>query len=566
MPALIQIEKFIGGLHLDSTTSNLQMDPSDCLAATNVEYYPRGTISRREGYQSLNMTGDPLTGVMNVFPWKDSTNSNVTLVYTSTSGANVSGDVYTISLAGTTLTPTKVFSAHKYGSTVWSPNLTSDQVHVASYGGSALAVYGGNAFPLIYASTPGCALPCSGATVTTSPPSGAKYICAWGNYVFVANHLVGGTRKYSRVQWNSNGSIYDWPSSYYIDLDSDDGDEITGMCLLHDYLVVFKKKKIFMIYWVGGTLLFKEARRSSTIGTISGRSVVENEGKLYFVASDGAYTFDGTTVKEISKKVKSIFTENLVQNRARCINAGKYRPHRQIWFAYPDTAGWAASLADDYQTADRVLVYDWELDNWCQYTLSLTYFGPMVNANDELYSSLTSSYSTYNRTIASFAGAESEMYIMGHANYDNTVYKNCLSWFGGSDSDKVYTSGSSTLGSKISSEWKSIWFDQGEPNINKRFTRVVTIADAKASTTSAAVTLEVRENWESNYYTDRDGNASQYSLSLTGSNTSLPKELRTDNSRTARAFQFLYTQTASGQPWTIHKLLVEGRTAGRTKV
>lgn len=551
---LLTVEKFIGGLHSPDVTSDIQQDPTDATDILNVEYYPRGTISKREGYVSYNLSSSPITGVMSIFPWRDADFTNTNLVYTSTSGANVSADVYTLSLSGDTVLLTKVFSAQCYPASAWSPKLSADEIHVASYGGSAVAVAGGSDCPLVYASSPGSAVVWSGI------PSGAKHIAAWGQYLFLGNLYSATTRKRSRIRWNSSGDMDNWPTTYYIDLDPDDGDEITGMRALGDYLVVFKKNKIFIVYWQGGALLFRELRRSSTVGCISGRTIIEKDQKLYFLGDDGFYSFDGTNLVELSKKIKDKVYE-IDPSVPWLHHAEIYESHRQIWFGVSKYADGQQYLQSYQRYANRIYVYDWELENWTMYDIPSTAFANVLLGTEYYWYDLTETYASNTRTIGSYTGAESPIFLIGHANYTDSSRKSCLSKFGGSSSDISTTA--------IDAYWQSIWFDLGDPTINKRYTRWTILANQESTSTAISLTAQLHEDFKSTTYLLDDGTSSSHTVYLTGSssyNTNNPLEQRIDTSRTCRAFQVKIRNNIANEKFTVHKMVVDGMTKGRTKV
>jgi hypothetical protein len=552
---LITIEKFVGGWHSSNVTSDIQQDPTDATDLLNVEYYPRGTISKRGGYVSYDMSSNPLTGVMNIFPWKDNNFSNTNLVYTSTSGANVSGDVYTLTISASTATVSKVFSAVSHPASSWSPKLSADEVHVASYGGSAIAVAGGSDCPLVFATSPGCAVIWSGV------PSGSKYVVAWGQYLFVANLLVGATRNRSRIRWNTNGDMANWPSTYYIDLDPDDGDEITGMRALGDYLVVFKRNKIFVIYWQGGALLFKELRRSATVGCVAGRTIVEKDQKLYFLADDGFYSFDGTNTTELSKKIKDKVLD--IDFSVPWLHHSEvYESHRQIWFGVRHKMVAGEEALQDYQkSANRVFVYDWELDNWTIYDIQASTFANIMTSAEKYWYDLIENYSSNTNTIGSYTGAESPIFLLGHSNYTNSVKKSCISEFTNSTVDITST--------PINAYWTSIWFDLGDPTINKRYTRWTILANQESTIDAVALTAQLYEDFKPTSYTLDDGSTSTHTVYLTGTSSwedNNPLECRIDTSRTVRAFQVKLSNNIANQKFTVHKMVVDGMAKGRTKV
>lgn len=556
-PPLLMIEKFTEGWVSPSATSNLQLDPSAAYDIKNVEYHPRGAISKREGFRSYTMSSTPITGVMKIFPWEDHAGNHKTFVYTTTSSGNLSAECYLVELSGAVasnvLTAQKAFSAELYTNraNLWSPNITADEIHVASYAGSAVAVAGGSGPPLIYHTTAGSAVPC-----TSVYYSGAKHIAAWGNYLFLGNILDSGTRERSRIQWNLGaGSIWlsavSWPASYYIDLDADDGDEITGMHLLGDKLVVFKQKKIFLVWYTGDSTLFTYRRQSSDIGCIAGNTIIQKGEYLYFLGINGFYRFDGEAATEVSSKIKDKVIENVNHSLVSVHNAGIYEKHRQIWFAVNYTPFDAATEnADHIRIANAIFVFDYELKNWTLYDIKASALASCV----------------INTTT------QAEDLIIGHFKQTDANRQSCLSKFGSQTSD--------TYQNAISSYWVSKWMDVQDPTRNKRLLRTTIIADQEGTETDTySLTWEMREDWkEYRFNTTIASAAASGTALLTGSSTTLsgetlasyrtgnPMEIRVDLSRTFRAWQLKLSNAVSAHPWTVHKIVFEGMVKGRTKV
>ncbi len=200
----------------------------------NIDLAPRGAIAIRGGTQKLGTSPWQNSAIIKSYQWQSAGNTPTSyfLVFSCVSGST-SAAIATVTISGTSTS----FTTKSFSSSGWAPGI-SDVVDIASFAGSAIFTYKAT-FPL--ASFNGG----SSCQWVTQSPSGARCTAAWGNYLFVGNILSStGTVRYgSRIQWCQAGNIGNWPADYYIDLDVDDGDEITGMWILGDNIVIFKKYK-----------------------------------------------------------------------------------------------------------------------------------------------------------------------------------------------------------------------------------------------------------------------------------------------------------------------------------
>jgi hypothetical protein len=131
------------------------------------------------------------------------------------------------------------------------------------------------------------------------PPT-AKFVVEYKNRLFYANcpdeedgeSLV----VYSKI---NNGDAV--PPLNYEYFGKGDGEEITGIASLPDYLVVFKKNKIFTI---AGDFELKRLEISDyRVGCISPYSIVKVGKQVVFLSENGWYSFDGETLYPVSKTI-----------------------------------------------------------------------------------------------------------------------------------------------------------------------------------------------------------------------------------------------------------------------
>jgi hypothetical protein len=199
-----------------------------------------------------------------------------------------------------------------------------------------------------------------------------------------------------------------------------DGDIVTGVRVVNDQLCVFKRKRMAVVFRAENTDSVTVEWAPAGIGCTSERGLGMYQGKAYFPAEDGVYSFDGSLVKKISEKIQPTYESigNLTTIVGECFN-GKY------YMAYTPAGG---------SKNTEVLVYDIESDSWWKYDgMTIGDWVLWDKGNDTF-----------------------EMY--GCDNTNGFVYK---MWTGQTDA-----------GADINFYWKSKWLDYGAPERKKRQRKV----------------------------------------------------------------------------------------------
>lgn len=133
----------------------------------------------------------------------------------------------------------------------------------------------------------------------------ASFLAVKHERVFAANINNNGTRERSRIRWSRVGQADSWESTSWIDVDPDDGTEITGIVPFADGIVVFKEKAMFFLSGVDANT-FTLFPIDSTIGTQSPGSIAVTESDVFFLDNTkGIFRFDGAEVIKVSDKIES---------------------------------------------------------------------------------------------------------------------------------------------------------------------------------------------------------------------------------------------------------------------
>ncbi len=451
----------------------------------NVDLYPHGAMSTRSGLQKVSSTPWLSSAIIKQYQWESSgdTPTNYLLAFSCLSGA-ASAAIATMTMTGGSIIFTnKPISPAR----AWAPGI-SDVIDITSFAGSAIFTYKSSLSLISFNGGDTC-------QPVTQSPSGARCAGAWGNYLFVGNILnSAGTVRYgSRIQWCQAGNIGNWPADYYVDLDVDDGDEITGIWILGDNIVVFKKYKTFVGRWVGGTLLF-EFKRRDLIGCVGPQATIEVEGALYYLSHNGFRVFDGFSPSEsLSTSIYTSTTEINVDYQQ--ISDATYAPALdQILFSVPHSTS---------TIKNRIYVFDRTLKSWTKYSVSM-------------------------------------------ASMVTTRYGNILTYFG-NYAGYIYEFSTTALddAAAIAGYWESPWIDLTIPDRNKRITSATIMMDTISG--SAALHLDI--------YTDWDDTTAKKQLTCALSGGPDTAEKRLDFTVPCRVFKFkVYTNELNAK-FTIHQII-----------
>ena len=192
---------------------------------------------------------------------------------------------------------------------------------------------------------------------TNSPPPIAKWGFPFRNRVYYGgNPDTPSVLYYSRAE----GGREAVSSTNFIDVDSHDGDVLTGWALSQDYALIFKRRSVFMLtHDKTETPILSPINRG--IGAVGDRATVGFEGKVYFLSESGVYAFDGNAVRPLSsdltRRVSLLPRQSLedatmwadLQTRRIYISLvkGPGVKNNEIWVLHVDTG--AISRLEDYQ-------------------------------------------------------------------------------------------------------------------------------------------------------------------------------------------------------------------------
>ena len=203
----------------------------------------------------------------------------------------------------------------------------------------------------------------SSATTSTLPANVTKpkYVAEFNNYLFYAHVVLSGVARKSRFYWCNIKDTSTWRATQFIDVSKEDGQEITGIKVLGDRLIIFKSRSIYALYFTGDAdipfILPGGGKTSSSVGCVGTNTIQEVDNGLVFLSSDGFYFFDGNNSFKISDKIT---TTILGYNKARFPSGVSLvqKTKNRYWCALTSSGG---------ATNDRIAVWDYFNNAWTIY-------------------------------------------------------------------------------------------------------------------------------------------------------------------------------------------------------
>ncbi|MCK7532355.1 MAG: hypothetical protein MZV63_15645 [Marinilabiliales bacterium] len=160
-------------------------------------------------------------------------------------------------------------------------------------------------------------------TTNTVPPR--SYFCALHKDRMIYANCPAETDGGSLFMFSEIGRPESCPSVNYQYFDRSDGNEITGLASLPDYLIVFKKNKIAALE---GDFQ-KWYTVSSTTGCIAPWAIIQFQDQIMFLSEEGWKTTDGRSVMDVSKKLIALNRSQYLSYNEEKNYSGVYYPTRK---------------------------------------------------------------------------------------------------------------------------------------------------------------------------------------------------------------------------------------------
>jgi hypothetical protein len=334
---------FNGGLN--SSSGPLSLQDSEASNLQNIDFNRFGSILKRNGYSALNTTALTSSPDIDGLFWFEFNSAGV---LTRKAVAMAAAKFYKMDdLDGTWDDATN-------GQTITTGN------HCDFESWRSKLFITNNADPVLEWDGAGTT-----SLTTMAVPTGltdAKFVKQFNNYLFLANVLVSGTRFNSRIYYSNINNEATWTATDFIDVSNNDGQEITGLRVLGDRLVIYKNRSIYNLFFTGdGTVPFvlpNGGKSASSVGCASGYTIQDVDNGHIFLSYDGFYFYDGNNSYKISDKINRTFLgmqTTLLHEAVSMVQRNKNRYY-------------CALISSGQTENDRVFVFDWYNNAWSVYT------------------------------------------------------------------------------------------------------------------------------------------------------------------------------------------------------
>jgi hypothetical protein len=210
-------------------------------------------------------------------------------------------------------------------------------------------------------------------TALGTPPANAKFITSWMGRVWIANDGSGR----SRIHWSAINNGQDYVSvgdAGFIDVNPDDGQEITAIIGSGDYMYIFKRHSVHVIsgYTPSNFVLHKVP---NVDGAIYNRAVVDHGGAILYLSDMGVRSIanGGYSSGEISPLIRYDI-ENIPEAAKlhACVGINKFK---QLWVCYD-------SNGDGQNDSAFVLNFLPQIQGWTHYdNINISVFLTMDNTD-----------------------------------------------------------------------------------------------------------------------------------------------------------------------------------------
>lgn len=351
----VEVKDLSGGLNSNKYVH--EIDDNESTDCNNV-YYHDGALRKMYGYTAFDSTAvvaDEITGLYDFHKF----GGNQYLVATCGTKCKHGAGAGWTDITGTeTITADLKFSMIDYYDTLVLTNGTD--LPFKWTGAGNIAQIGAGAIPK------------------------GKYCTNFYNFLMFGNcdtTHIGGTTYPTRIYYNDgDGAIDTWtPATNFLEFETEDGQEITGLRQLGNKLVVYMNRSISLLSFAGGTLTTAWRPNADVvkgIGPINGHVIqtghfIDDGGNITFghiwLGSDGyLYGFNGDSIVNLTRKNKTWIEDNLDYTKISKAVAVYYKDLGQYICLIPQTG----SLGFVYDTLKRAF---WPISGYTGTALATRY-------------------------------------------------------------------------------------------------------------------------------------------------------------------------------------------------
>ena len=327
------------------------------------------TLKKNDGTTVVftSVTGSPSTNEFQVQTNNDTTATNLknTINGHADFSASVSGAVVTVTratvgnnnLTNVSSDTVRLTTTNFYGGTPLTGN-ANDYITFTQFGNYVIASNGVDA-PQYYLMGTSSSFEDLSTIGTSGTVPTFKVSGVIRDFIVTGNH----TNASNRIQWSGINDLTTWAAgTKQSDLQDLPG---SGGQIVHitsgEIGYVFRQNQIIRMDYVGGATVFRLSVISPNRGAVYGRTVCQDNRRVFFYADDGFFEVNGDQVTAIgAEKVNRFFDLDL--NKAfsdRIVAATDPFNQLAIWL-YPSSA----DTSNTTGICDKVLIYNYATQKW----------------------------------------------------------------------------------------------------------------------------------------------------------------------------------------------------------
>lgn len=340
--------KFTG---LNTRDTSIHIEDSQSPDLMNVHFDNKGEITKRSGYTVFSTIDT--NPVVSLFSYFKSSGTKYML-------ASSMDKIYDITSGAPTAIKTGLVSNQRFTSTVYK-----DTLYMMN-GTDGLMKWDGTTFSIV-----------AGA------PAG-KYVVVHKNRLYIC----GDPANPSRVYLSDLGSPESFPALNFIDINTNDGDVITGISEHLDSLVIFKERSIHVLRG-SDPINFVMVDSHQSRGTVSHWTIVSIQNHLFYLARDGVYYYDGKSIHLASDIIRGSvmgFNNNSIWNQTNLSQACAVDYGHKYWLSIPEGGSQLIN--------NRIYLLDYTHSTWTRYDIPVSCFCLFPNMTS-LYSGSPSTGKVY---------------------------------------------------------------------------------------------------------------------------------------------------------------------------
>jgi hypothetical protein len=215
-----------------------------------------------------------------------------------------------------------------------------------------------------------------------SPPSAAKTVIFFKNYLLFGNTVEGGTEYPTRFRYSNVGTINTWSDNDYLDIGALGGQEINCFAELYDTLIVGLTDSLYKVSFVGGADVFQISKITDDIGCIAKNSIQSitltnaQSGLIFLDKDKRIYFYNGVIAQDISGLI-AVTMDGLSGSRLQYAVSGD-----------TNSDYWLCVTNGTVSTNNLCLDLQYEIGEWTKHTnVPANAMAHVIdnNSNDQIY-------------------------------------------------------------------------------------------------------------------------------------------------------------------------------------